>query len=380
MFIAYRFLFKTCYNTSMKVLYVITSTDVGGAEKSLVELVKTISPLHTVRVVSLKHAGPLAEELKSVGASVVSLEMTGAGLGCVSKLSTEIKAFQPDIVHAMLFRAIEFARLACAGRNIKLITTPHFDLSQKPLWMRWLDRALKSIDTVSTAESLSTYNYLRDIQRYPPQKTLFVGNSVKKSLFFKDNSMRQSMRKKNDFADEDVVFISVARLAAVKNPQGLLNAFSKILPACPRAKLIYVGDGQQYSVLEKQIQERNLSTHVLLAGEQKNINEWLNMADAFVLFSKEESLPLALLEAQQVGLPCIVSKVGDMPKQIEHGKDGFVCKSGDEMLLSCLLTELYGNSTLRGKMSSYSLQKNATIIDSSQQYQQLYQQIIENKA
>ena len=192
--------------------------------------------------------------------------------------------------------------------------------------------------------------------------------------------MRQSMRKKNDFADEDVVFISVARLAAVKNPQGLLNAFSKILPACPRAKLIYVGDGQQYSVLEKQIQERNLSTHVLLAGEQKNINEWLNMADAFVLFSKEESLPLALLEAQQVGLPCIVSKVGDMPKQIEHGKDGFVCKSGDEMLLSCLLTELYGNSTLRGKMSSYSLQKNATIIDSSQQYQQLYQQIIENKA
>lgn len=380
MFIAYRFLFKTCYNTSMKILYVITSTDVGGAEKSLVSLVKTISPLHTVRVVSLKHAGPLADELKSVGASVVSLEMTGSGLGCVSKLATEIKTFQPDVVHALLFRAIEFARLACAGRNIKLITTPHFDLSQKSLWMRWMDRALKNVDTVSTAESLSTYNYLRDIQRYPPQKTLFIGNSVKKSLFFKDNSISQSMRKAHGFKKDDIIFISVARLAPVKNPQGLLSAFAKILPNCPHAKLIYVGDGPQRTMLEKQIQEKNLSSRVLLAGEQKNINEWLNMADAFVLFSKEESLPLALLEAQQVGLPCIVSKVGDMPKKVEHGKDGFICKPGDEMLLSCLLTEVYENKSLREKMSSYSLQKNATIIDSSQQYQQLYQQIIENKA
>ena len=188
------------------------------------------------------------------------------------------------------------------------------------------------------------------------------------------------MRKKNDFADEEVVFISVARLAPVKNPQGLLSAFSKILPNCPHAKLVFVGDGSARAMLEKQIQERNLSSQVLLVGEQKNINEWLNMADAFVLFSKEESLPLALLEAQQAGLPCIVSKVGDMPKQIEHGKDGFICKPGDEMLLSCLLTELYENSSLREKMSSYSLKKNATIIDSSQQYQHLYQQIIENKA
>ena len=360
----------------MKILYVITSTDVGGAEKSLVSLVKTVFPLHTVRVVSLKQEGPLADELKAVGASVVSLEMTGAGLGCVSKLVTEIKTFQPDIVHALLFRAIEFTRLACAGRNIKLITTPHFDLSQKPLWMRWLDRALKNIDSVSTAESVSTYNYLRDIQHYPPQKTLLIGNSVKKSLFFKDNSVRKKMRKAQGFKDGDIVFISVARLAAVKNPKGLLYAFEKILPNCPQAKLVYVGEGEERESLEKLIKEKDLSKKILLTGEQKNINDWLNMADVFVLFSKEESLPLALLEAQQVGLPCIVSRVGDMPKQIEHGRNGFTCKPGDEMLLACLLTELYENASLRQEMGSYSLQKIATIVDSSQQYQQLYQHLI----
>ena len=110
-------------------------------------------------------------------------------------------------------------------------------------------------------------------------------------------------------------------------------------------------------------------------GEQKDINDWLNMADVFVLLSKEESLPLALLEARQVGLPCIVSKVGDMPKQITHGQDGFVCNAVDEIVVSCLLTELYENSALRQSMGQKTLEKVQQAVDSSQQYEQLYQQL-----
>lgn len=371
---------KTCYNTSMKILYVITSTDMGGAEQSLVNLLRVIKKSQVIKVVCLKPLGAIGEQLRSEGIDVVSLNMQGSGLGIVSKLTHEIEQFQPDIVHSLLFRAIEFSRLACAGRNTKLITTPHFDLSKKALWMRWMDRLLKNIDTVSTAESVSTYNYLVGHQHYKKEKTILIGNSIEKTKFFKDNTIRKNTRKKYNFTEEDVLFISVARLAPVKNPQGLLSAFLKILPTCPHAKLVYIGDGSERIFLEKQIQEKNIAGQVLLAGEQKNINEWLNIADVFVLFSKEESLPLSLLEAQRVGLPCIVSKVGDMPKQIEHGKNGFVCKPKDEMLLSCLLTELYENKSLREKMGSYSLQKSATIIDSSQQYQQLYQQIIENKS
>ena len=360
----------------MKILYIITSTDVGGAEKSLVSLVKTVSPLHAVRVVSLKKCGPITQELQALGASVTSLEMTGSGLGCVSKLKKEIETFKPDVVHAMLFRAIEFARLACAGRNVKLITTPHFDLSQKPRWMRWLDRTLKSIDSVSTAESVSTFNYLRDVQHYPPQKTALIANSVEKSLFFNDNSIRAQMRQKNRFSDKDIIFLSVARLAPVKNPVKLLQAFAQIAPGCPHAKLVFVGEGELRSDLENLIKVNFLEDKVLLAGEQKNANDWLNMADIFVLISKEESLPLALLEAQQVGLPCIVSRVGDMPKQVEHGKTGFICNPQDEMLLSCLLTELYENKKLRERMAAETLRRSGGKKDCFEQYKQLYEQVV----
>ena len=362
----------------MKLLYVISSTDVGGAEKALVSLVRLVGQTHTVKVVCLKPLGPLAAELRSSGAQVVSLEMTGAGFGIVSKLAREIESFQPDVVHAMLFRAIEFARLACAGRKIKLVTTPHFDLSQKPLWMRLLDRTLKSTDTLSCAESVSTYNFLLQKQGYAKAKTVLVENTVEKSLFFKDNFVKSRMRKEKQISDTQVAFICVGRLAKIKNPQLLLRAISKILSNCPNALLIYVGDGPERPALEKWIQEHDLSKKVILAGAQQNINDWLNLADVFVLLSKEESLPLALLEAQQVGLPCIVSRVGDMPRLVEHGKNGFVCNPQDEILVSCLMTELYSNAKLRQDMGDFSLQKSKQQQDVNNKYQQIYQQVVSN--
>lgn len=361
----------------MKILYVITSSDVGGAERALTGLLSSVTQQNTVRVVCLKPLGAEARQWQKLGADVISLDMTGAGLGCVSKLVAQLEEFQPNLVHAMLFRAMEFARLACAGRNIPLITTPHFDFSQKSVWARTLDRLLCRLDTVSVAESLSTYEQLRQVLRYPPSQTRFIGNSVKKSLFFKDNSVRARMRQTHGFTEQDVLFISVARLAPVKNPQGLLRAFSQIVSRCPQAKLVYVGGGTEYYPLEKLIAQRGLEGKVVLAGEQPNTNDWLNMADVFVLVSHEESLPLALLEAQQVGLPCIVSKVGDMPKQVVHGQNGFVCSDKDEMLLACLLTELYENADLRRQMGEKSLQKMAQEPDSFQQYQQLYQQVVD---
>ncbi len=362
----------------MKLLYVITSTDVGGAEKALESVVRVVGQGNTVRVVCLKPLGPLAADIRSSGAQVVSLNMTGAGVGIVSKLAREIESFQPDVVHAMLFRAIEFARLACAGRKVKLITTPHFDLSQKPFWMRLLDRTLKSTDTLSCAESISTYNFLLQKQGYAKAKTVLVENAVEKSLFFKDNFVKSRMRKEKQISDSQVAFICVGRLAKIKNPQTLLRAFLKIVPNCPNAILIYVGEGPERAALEKWIKEHDLSNKVILAGAQQNINDWLNLADVFVLLSKEESLPLALLEAQQVGLPCIVSRVGDMPRQIEHGKNGFVCNPQDEILASCLMTELYSNSKLRQEMGEYSLQKSRQKQDANSKYQQIYQQVVSN--
>ncbi len=360
----------------MKILYVITSTHTGGAEKALVALVKESLKENQVKVVCLKELGPVAQEVVAAGGEVVSLKMKGIfPFGIVKKLQAEIDSFQPDIVHAMLFRGIEFARLACAGKNIKLISTPHFDLSKKNYLLRFLDMLLKDLDTLTVAESFSTARYLVEKQKYRKNKVFLLPNGVDKTAFFPDSSIRSVMRKKYGFTPEHTVFISVARLSFVKDPLTLLQAFRNVYRLNPLARLVLVGEGEEFAKLQSFIQQSKLEDVVLLAGGQTNVNDWLNMADVFVQVSVEESLPLSLLEALQVGLPCIVSKVGDMPLWVEHGKNGFVLPPKDITLLSCFMMEVLSD-TKRDEMKKHSVEISQRITDTSPQYQHLYQQVL----
>lgn len=363
----------------MKILYVITSTETGGAEKALLQLAKDSAALHTVRVISLKPSGAIAEELKSCGIEVLSLNMRWYNQSrIIQKLAFQITAFQPDVVHAMLYRAIEYTRIACAGKKLKLITTPHFDLSKKNFALRWTDRLLKDLDTLTVAESFSTARYLVEQQKYQKSKVYLLPNGADESIFFRDDAIRRQMRQANGYTGENIVFITVARLAPVKDPLLSLQAFRNVWRTCPEARFVYVGEGSERPALAAYIQANQMENAVLLAGEQQNVNDWLNMADVFVLPSQEESLPLALLEALRVGLPCIVSQVGDMPLWVEHGKNGFVFKKQDLTLLTCCMAELAQDGTRREEMSRKSLEISQRITQTSPQYQHLYQQVLDN--
>lgn len=362
----------------MKILYAITSTHTGGAEKALASLVAQTAKENRVKVVCLKPLGAVAQELEKSGAEVVSLQMKGIiPFGIVKKLQKQIDSFQPDLVHAMLFRGIEFTRLACAGKGIKLISTPHFDISKKNFIFRFIDKLLKDLDTLTIAESFSTARYLVEKQRYRKNKVFLLPNGADKTVFFRDEFLRENMRHKYGFTQDNTVFISVARLALVKDPITLLQAFRNVWRTNPSVRLVYVGEGEERQKLEDFIHQSNMESAVLLAGEQSNVNAWLNMADVFVLTSVEESLPIALLEALRVGLPCVVTKVGDMPLWVEHGKNGFVCAPRDILLLSCFLTELLSQE--KRKEFSKGVEEIARrITDTSPQYQHLYQQIYLN--
>ena len=364
------------YNTIMKILYVITSTGTGGAEKELLLLSSAMQEQgHQIHVVCLKPLGSIAGQMQQQGIEVKSIYSHLPGQ-MVRRIKTEIENFKPDIVHAMLFRAIEYTRMACAGKDIKLVITPHFDLSKKPFFLRIFDFLLKGIDTLAVAESFSTATYLVKHQHYLENKVYLLPNGIDKTKFYPDISLREKMRKQYGFHVKTPVFICVARLAAVKDPMTLLQAFRNVWLRDSQARLIYVGEGEERAKLERFIRQAGLEKAVILAGEQKDVNAYLNMADVFVLSSLEESLPLALLEAISVGLPCIVSHVGDMPQWVTHGENGYIFPPQDITLLSCELNLLAQDIQMRKEMSEKSLEKATQITDSFTQYQQLYQQIL----
>ena len=363
----------------MKVLYIITSTEMGGAEKALSALAQFIAENgNEVRVLCVRPLGQVAFSMQKNGIDVKTISHKLPGK-IIQKIRTEIQSFQPDIVHAMLFRAIEYSRLACAGTSVKLIVTPHFDLSKKSFLLRLADRLLKSQDILTVAESFSTAEYLIDKQGYSKDKVYLLPNGIDKDKFFKDESLRTVLRNQYGFHVKTIVFVCVARLVSVKDPITLLKAFRNVWMRNPDVRLVYVGEGAERNKIEEYIRQSGMQDCVVLVGEQREVNAYLNMADVFVLPSLEESLPLALLEALHVGLPCVVSQVGDMPRWVEHGKNGYVFPSGDVTLLSCFLNLLAENETSREEMGLASLEKAGEAQDNLTQYQQLYQQLIDGK-
>ncbi len=366
----------------MKILYVCTTTDTGGAETALhAQALAARDAGHNIKIISLKPLGSIGKNMQTEGLDTISFHMKGKlrpleTAGVLARLVQEIASFAPDVVHASLYRAIQLCRLAKRRAEFTLITTPHYDLSRKTYFLRLLDRALKDADSVSCAESYATAEFLKKKQKYAEEKVRLVTNGVRTEVFHPNEQRAIQEREKLGFSPQDVVFVCGARLSAEKNHMLLLKSFASVAAKNPQVKLVLAGDGPEKEKLEAFVREKKMEKAVFFMGEVSNIYPLLLASDAAILVSYIESLPMFLLEACSCGLPAIVSKAGDMPRLVHHGENGFVCNGQDPVLLSALIAEMAENKTLRKRMGRKSLERINKYYPAPEQiYLQIYQEI-----
>jgi len=142
---------------------------------------------------------------------------------------------------------------------------------------------------------------------------------------------RLARRAALGFGDE-AVFIFVGRLVPVKNVPGLVEAFLAVQStSCMPSRLLIVGGGEDQAAVQALIKAHPFGHRVVLAGEQTDVRPYLAAADVFVLNSRSEGTPRALLEAMAVGLPAICPAVGNIPSMIA-GR-GWLTDSSDPVSL-----------------------------------------------
>jgi glycosyltransferase involved in cell wall biosynthesis len=121
----------------------------------------------------------------------------------------------------------------------------------------------------------------------------------------------------------------VGRLAAVKNVGMLLDSFARVVARFPAATLRIVGDGPERAALERRAVELGVASQVGFLGFRSDTDALLADADAFVLASFSEGIPMAVLEAMRAGLPVIATRVGGIPATVTDGGTGVLVDSGD---------------------------------------------------
>lgn len=323
----------------MRILFVTTSTFLGGAEQNALTLISCLKE-HEVKVISLY---PLGEEFKNLNALSLHIGKWPT-LGALIRLKKEIAAFKPHIVHAQMFKTIQMCRLL-KDKSFKLITAPHTNYKNKNFLHVFLDRVLARNDDLSLAESESTFKFLIEHQKYKKEKVVLFANEAA-------HAPQESPAKRTD---GKTVFITVARLNKEKGHKYLLSAFSELYKTNKNTALWLVGDGPEKENLLAMAHEG-----VTFFGEQKDVKKYLAEADVFVLPSLSESRPLALLEAKAARLPAIATNTGDNPLIYTHGKTGFIYNAKDTVLLTIFLKEMC-NAEVRNKFKE-ELKNGTTVI------------------
>lgn len=149
--------------------------------------------------------------------------------------------------------------------------------------------------------------------------------------------------------NQDILFLG--RLDTRKSPDVLLRAAQPVLQRYPSAKLIFAGDGypDRYRALADElcISDR-CEFHDWVSGNEKEM--LFNRAGIFCLPSKNEGMPMSVLEAMAHGIPVVSTDVGGIPQVICDGVSGFLMSVDDERTLTRLLMELEGSSILREKV------------------------------
>jgi glycosyltransferase involved in cell wall biosynthesis len=114
-----------------------------------------------------------------------------------------------------------------------------------------------------------------------------------------------------------IVFVFVGRLVPVKNVPGLIAAFLEVQSqGAAEAKLLIVGDGVDRAACEKLVRSHACGNRVSLVGEQTDARPFLAASDVFIMNSRSEGTPRALLEAMAMGLPGLCPAVGGIPDML----------------------------------------------------------------
>ncbi len=182
------------------------------------------------------------------------------------------------------------------------------------------------------------------------------------------------------YVGKRLVCLTVARLSPQKGHHYLLEAISQLHQTIRRQWLfVFAGDGEFRPELERKATTLQVQDSIIWLGHTTHVAEWLTLADAFVLPSLFEGLPLSLLEAMAVGLPCLTTAVDGNLDVIIHKQNGYLVSAANSTDLCLGLQEFLSDSSLRQKIRSQA-QKDYlrywSFQRTWQQYESLYLELV----
>ncbi|BAD41697.1 glycosyltransferase family 4 protein [Symbiobacterium thermophilum] len=333
----------------MRILYVITLAEKGGAQVHLLDLLRNFSRTAEVHL-AVGERGFLTDEAARLGIPIHLIEGLVRPVNpakdflAARALVRLLRRIRPDLLHAHSSKAGQVGRLAARLAGVPAVYTVHgwAFADGVPLWRRCVALPAERLAahwsrymiTVSDADRLLASRY-----RFPTDRMFVVHNGVP------DVVQRAQVGR----ADLPPHIVMVARFAPQKDQALLLKALSRVnVPFT----LSFVGEGETQREHRQLAHQLGMMDRVRFLGSRHDIADILADAQIFVLTSNWEGFPITILEAMRAGLPVIASDVGGVREAVLHGRTGYLVARGDVDALQRYLTTLLTDPQLREKLGN----------------------------
>lgn len=328
-----------------KVLIVDLSLQYGGSTSRVLSLL-THMPSGQAALAALE-AGAIAREARRLNLPVHIVGKSKTQPSILRNLLKLVTIEQYQILDSQNIQSKFWASLTAYFSNATLISTIHSWYASEH-GKTSLRGKLYTVLELATNQRLRHYITVSERDR---QSLLQAGISAEKiSLIYnavdiepeKISSDPRDLRTEFNLPRESIVCTAVGRLVAIKGFDVLIQAVQIARKQIPTLSCLIIGNGPLRQELARQIRREGLEDHLRLAGHQPRqaVLQMLKSSNIYVMPSRYEGTPIALLEAAALGLPILASKSGGIPELVRDGEHALLCPPEDPVALASGLVQL----------------------------------------
>ena len=330
--------------TKIKVMHIIDSLEIGGAERVAVNLVNALprEEFETF-LCTTRQDGPLARLIAPDIKTLSLCRRARYDMRAIFRLASFVHKHQIDILHAHSTSLFVSTIVACFMPSVRVIWHDHYGqnaLVKRPIAPYAL--ASKRCNwVISVNHDLAVWTNTN--LGFPSENISYVPN-------FGTPTIEPYFDAQQLPGYQGFRIVYLANLRQQKGHMTLLESLAKVVDVNPKAHLILIGkttDEAYYQQLIAKSRSLLLQDHITWMGQREDAYAILQQCDISVLSSLSEGMPLVLLEYGFAGLATVATRVGQCPDILAQGQAGLLVEPGDPDELAQAIISLLANEEQR---------------------------------
>lgn len=343
----------------IKVLNILTDTNVGGAGRIFLQYLKCIDRSRFDIYTAVPSGSMLIPLIKELGFDVIETEKSHDKTyekGAVGEYKRIIKKVKPDIVHTHSSFAGKLAAYLCGVKSRIYTRHSAFEMTGKLTKFPFkqvngfVDGRLAT-DIIAVCKAAAENLTVTGVKE---KRITVILNGVEPVRALSAEE-RAEFRRSVGIGERDFVGLISARLEDYKGHRFLVEAArlikDKMGEAC-RLKIVFMGDGTERENLLRQTKELGVEDMIIFTGFVSDIAPWCNIMDLTLNASLAEALSLAICEGMSLKKPAVVSDFGGNPEVITDNENGLIVPTKDSAAIAEAIMRIMESPELYEKLAN----------------------------